>query len=168
MTPTGPKSQTPRMKQEFPLASTVFWSSLQGVKKDGIKIKPTHPLQWILDSLSDHPAFFERRMFGMKAGYYADRIMLVVGDGEEPWNGLLLATDREHHPSLLEEWPDLAPHPILGKWLYLSQAHPRFEGVVEEIIAAARRGDPRVGTIPKPKSPRKSQKPKKAGTSRRK
>jgi hypothetical protein len=49
---------------------------------------------------------------------------------------------------LLDDFPALAPHPVLGKWLYVSQTHPEFETVAHEMVALARERDPRMGVLP--------------------
>ena len=65
-------------------------------------------------------------MFGGQAVYLFGRLVLVLASNEEPWNGLLVCTSREFHSTLTEDYPTLQPHPVLGKWLYLSQVHDDF------------------------------------------
>jgi hypothetical protein len=74
-----------------------------------------------------------------------NRLYLAVAGGKEPWNGLLVCTSREHHASILAQFPQLVSHEVLGKWLYISQGHPEFESVAVDIAAMARRRDPRLG-----------------------
>ena len=112
---------------------------------------PAHPLGWLLEPLEDHPGYMRRKMFGCEAAYLNGRLMLVLAVGEEPWNGILVATGREFHPALEAEWEPLRPHPVLGKWLYLAQTHPAFDQVATSIVEHIRRGDPRIGVEPKPK-----------------
>jgi len=67
-------------------------------------------------------------MFGCPAVYLVGKLVLVLGaDKEEAWNGLLVCTSREFHSVLVREYPGLQHHPVLGKWLYLAQAHDSFE-----------------------------------------
>ena len=117
--------------------------------------KKTHPLEWLLEPLEDHPGFMRRRMFGGLAAYVNGRITLALFAGEEPWNGMLVATAREFHKPLMAEWKQLKPHAVLGKWLYLSQGDTAFEKVAAAIVRAIRREDPRIGVVPKPRKRKK-------------
>jgi hypothetical protein len=49
---------------------------------------------------------------------------------------------------LVEEFPELKPHPVLPKWLYLPDASDTFERVAERLVALAKRRDPRIGVLP--------------------
>ncbi|MGD0629311.1 MAG: hypothetical protein ABR987_08155 [Terracidiphilus sp.] len=109
------------------------------------KIKPKNPLLWIFEPLEDDPKFFLRKLFSFDAAHLDNRLYLAVAGGEEPWNGLLVCTSREHHVSIRDQYPQLVSHEVLGKWLYISQAHPEFESVAVDIAAMARRRDPRLG-----------------------
>jgi hypothetical protein len=90
-------------------------------------------------------------MFGCQAVYLDGRLTLCFSAKREPWRGVLACTDRIHHASLLAELPELSPHPILPKWLYLPESAGRFEPVAERLVALARRRDPRLGVSPQPK-----------------
>lgn len=109
------------------------------------KIKAKNPLLWIFEPLEDDPKFFHRKLFSFDAAHLDNRLYVAVSGGEEPWNGLLVCTSREHHASILAQFPQLVSHEVLGKWLYISQAHPEFESVAAEIAAMARKRDPRLG-----------------------
>lgn len=74
----------------------------------------------------------------------------------EPWQGILVCTFREHQPSLIAEFPSLAPHPVLGKWLYLPESHEHFERDARRIVELIRKRDPRIGIPPSPRKNRKS------------
>lgn len=115
-----------------------------------------HPLAWVLEPLEEHPAYLRRKMFGCEAAYLKGRLTLVLAAGEEPWNGLLVATGREFHEALRAEWAQLKPHPVLGKWLYLSQSDARFETVAAAIVKCIRAGDPRIGVDPRPRKRKKT------------
>jgi hypothetical protein len=117
-------------------------------------------LSWVLDALERDPTFVHKRMFSADAAYIDGRICLTAGDREEPWNGVLVCTSQSHHASLIEQMPSLRPHPVLGKWLYVSQADPAFESTVQQITALVLARDPRIGVEPKPKRSRKSALPK--------
>ena len=110
-----------------------------------------HPLAWLFEPLEDCPSYERRTMFGCQAAYLGGNLTLLLAAKEEPLNGVMVATAHEHHASLREQWPALKPHPILGKWLYLSQRHAQFETVAIAIVKAVRNGDPRIGVAPKPR-----------------
>lgn len=100
-------------------------------------------------------------MFGAKAAYLDGKLMLCFCAGEEPWRGMLVCTERSHHPALRLQFPELSPHAILPKWLYLPEAADRFETVATVMVGLARRRDPRLGVMPKPRKSRgKKSKPK--------
>jgi hypothetical protein len=114
------------------------------------KPKSDAPL-WIFEPLLDDAGFVQSRMFGIDTAYLDGKIYLAVGGKQEPWNGLMLCTSREHHAKLLERYPQLQVHPVLGKWLYLSQKHSEFERVALEVAEMTRRRDPLLGVEPKPR-----------------
>ena len=118
----------------------------QKSQRDGkSRVKIRNPLLWIFEPLEDDPRFFTRKLFSFDAAHLDNRLYLAVATGEEPWNGLLVCTSREHHVSILSQFPELVSHPVLGKWLYLSQTHPEFESVATELAFLARKRDPRLG-----------------------
>ena len=118
----------------------------QKSQRDGkSRVKMRNPLLWIFEPLEDDPRFFTRKLFSFDAAHLDNRLYLAVATGEEPWNGLLVCTSREHHVSILSQFPELVSHPVLGKWLYLSQTHPEFESVATELAFLARKRDPRLG-----------------------
>ncbi|QMV19531.1 hypothetical protein GOB94_13185 [Granulicella sp. 5B5] len=104
-------------------------------------------LLWLFEPLLDDPRFVQRKLFSFDAAYLDGKLYVAVNDGEEPWSGLLVCTSREHHAALLAEFPQLTPHEVLGKWLYLSQAHPEFESVATDIVALVVRRDRRLGVV---------------------
>ena len=110
-----------------------------------MRIKANHGLHWIAAPLEEHPSFIRKKMFGCEMLCLHERQMLVLAAKAEPWNGLLVCTSRGHHSSLMEEYPALTPHPVLGKWLYVSQAHADFEEVAGLIADRAVRADRRMG-----------------------
>jgi len=119
------------------------------------KTRRVHPYQWLWEPLEEDPTFFLRPMFGGKSVYLDGRLMLYFAAGEEPWRGVLVCTDRVHHAALLVEFPELSPHPVLSKWLYLPESSDRFEPVAERLVTLARRRDTRLGVNPRPKRRRK-------------
>lgn len=124
--------------------------------------RPVHPHQWLWEPLETDPSFVLRSMFGAKAAYLDGRLMVCFCASKEPWCGLLVCTDRSHHAPLRTEFPELTPHPILPKWLYLSESAETFERTAQRLVMLARRRDPRLGVTPKPRK-----KPKAGSTPRR-
>lgn len=125
-----------------------------------------HRHAWLWEPLEDDATFVLRTMFGAKAVYLDGRNVLCFCAGEEPWRGLLVPTDRAHHAALQADFPALAPHPILGKWLYLPEDAPTFERDATALVQLARARDPRVGITPQPKKARTRRRPPRATSHR--
>ncbi len=108
----------------------------------------THPLAWVIEPLESEPTLLVRPMFGGKAVYVHGRLVLYLTFKAEPWRGVLVPTDRAHHAGLRAERPALAPHPILGKWLYLPESAPSFERDAGWVVTRIRARDSRIGIAP--------------------
>jgi hypothetical protein len=121
------------------------------------KTRRVHPYQWLWEPLESDPTFLLRPMFGGKAVYLDGRLTLYFSAKQEPWRGVLACTDRVHHASLRADHPELSPHPILPKWLYLPESADCFERVAERLVALAKRHDSRLGVSPQPKRRKRSQ-----------
>ena len=124
------------------------------------RAKPVHPHQWLWEPLETEPSFVLRAMFGAKAVYLDGKLMLCFCASEEPWRGLLVCTDRDRQAALQSDFPELSPHPILPKWLYLPESADAFERSAPRLVALVRRRDPRIGVVPRPQ---KSKRPQAAG-----
>ena len=115
--------------------------------------------EWILQAFESHPSFFTKRMFGGLAAYLFGRQMMVLVEptktGRWKWHGVLVCTEHEHHAAIVYEFPDLAPHDVLKKWLYIDSRHDRFEATVERVSHAIARGDERFGIQPRPRKERR-------------
>jgi hypothetical protein len=109
------------------------------------KLKAKNSLLWLFEPLEEDPRFVQRKFFSFDAAYLDGRLYLALANGKEPWNGLLVCTAHEHHAAITGEFPQLASHEVLGKWLYLSVSHPEFESVATELVAMARKRDSRLG-----------------------
>ncbi len=118
-------------------------------------------MQWLAEPLEDEPSLIRKPMFGALAYYLRGRLVLVLSDREPPWSGVLLPTEKEYHNKLMDEFPALAPHPILGKWLYLPVDSEDFESIAADIVQAILEGDPRIGVEPKPKKKKQAGKKRK-------
>jgi len=114
-------------------------------------LRKPHRHEWLWEPLAGEATFVLRSMFGTKAVYLDGRIYFCFCAGEEPWRGVLACTDRVHQPSLQAEFPELSPHPILPKWLYLPETADRFETVATALVRLAQRRDGRLGVTPKPR-----------------
>lgn len=108
--------------------------------------------EWILEAFEGRASFFTKRMFGGLAAYVHERQMLVLVEptrtGRWQWHGVLICTSREHQPSIRAEFPALAPHAVLRKWLFVDSAHPEFEPTMERVARCMARNDPRFGIEP--------------------
>lgn len=93
-------------------------------------------------------------MFGCTAVYVGDKIVFALR--EKPSyprdNGVWLATTREHHASLLSEFPNMRSIGLLGKevtgWQLLPVDAPDFEESAMRACELICAGDPRVGKVP--------------------
>ena len=108
-------------------------------------------LVWVFEAFERDSTYMRKRMFGCDAAYIDGLLCLVAADRDEPWNGLLVCTSQERHAALIDKLPALRPHPVLGKWLYVSQHDPAFETVAETMTLLVLARDPRVGVEPKPR-----------------
>lgn len=124
-------------------------------EREGESIKVVHPHAWLWEPLEEEPSFVLRAMFGTRAAYIGGNLMLCFAAKSEPWRGVLVCTEREHHAALAQAFPELSPHPILPKWLYLPEAAAGFERTAAALVQLARQRDPRIGIIPQPRSTRK-------------
>jgi len=122
---------------------------------DKIRITRLHRHAWLWEPLEGEATFVLRSMFGAKAVYLDGKLMFCFAAKEEPWCGMLVATDQSHHASLIEEIPGLSPHPVLPKWLYLSETLGSFEQKAESLVRLARRRDRRIGVWPRPRKRRR-------------
>ena len=114
--------------------------------------------EWIIEPFAGHRTFFTKRMFGGLAAYLFDRQMLVLVEptktGRWKWHGVLVCTDHEHHASIRAEFPALAPHRVLRKWLFIDSAHDDFESTMEGVARRVARNDVRFGIVPAHRRPK--------------
>jgi hypothetical protein len=118
--------------------------------------------EWILEAFDGHPTFFTKRMFGGLAAYVFERQMLVLVEptktGRWKWHGVLICTDHEHQPSIRAEFPALAPHDVLRKWLFVDSTHPDFELTMQAVATCMTRNDLRFGIPPRSAKPSRRRK----------
>ena len=109
----------------------------------------------MVEPLAEEPSYIEKAMFGCKGCYLHGRLVLVLAARrKEPWNGLLDPTERKHHQSLGRDHKNLAIHPVLKKWLYLSESNEDFEESARTVVECVLANDPRIGVEPKVKTRR--------------
>jgi hypothetical protein len=108
-----------------------------------------HPHAWLWEPLESDPGFVLGAMFGTRVAYLDGRLVLCFAARDEPWRGVMACAERENHASLVAEFPSLAPHPVLGKWLYLPESADDFEPSAQRLVGMAARRDPRLGVVPK-------------------
>jgi hypothetical protein len=109
---------------------------------------PVDPFLGLLDPLMQVRTLRPRRMFGCWAYYADERLVWVSAAAREPWQGILVPTERAHQPALQAAVPGLRTHPVLGKWLYLPARHPDFEALADRLARMIAAGDPRIGVLP--------------------
>lgn len=122
------------------------------------KARPEHPLVWLAEPLQNEPTLELRPWFGGRTITLEGKHHLFLTVQDEPWQGVLVCTFHEHHESLLAEFPSLVKHPVLGKWLYLSESVPTFERDSQRLVALVRARDPRIGILPSPRKKRAAKK----------
>ena len=108
--------------------------------------------EWVFQAFESHPSFLTRRMFGGLAAYLFGRMMMVLVEptrtGRWKWHGVLICTDHAQHPAITSEFPELSPHNVLKKWLYIDSSVEDFEPTMERIAQAIARDDRRFGIPP--------------------
>lgn len=126
---------------------------------EAIVQQKSHAFGFVLDELASLDPY-TKPMFGCTAVYVEDKILLVLRDRptSREDNGVWLATTREHHDALRAELPSLRSIGVLGDggvtgWQILPASGADFEDEVLRACALVRAGDPRIGKVPKRKSP---------------
>jgi len=108
--------------------------------------------EWIFEAFEDHPSFLTKRMFGGLAVYLFGRMMMILVEptktGRWKWHGVLICTEHANQPAIIEEFPQMAPHTLLKKWLYIDSRHEAFEATMERVAKAIARNDERFGIRP--------------------
>ena len=84
-------------------------------------------------------------MFGCVGCYVNGRLVLVLADRQEPWQGLLVPTEKSAQASLRRDLPALRVHPVLGKWLYLPHGTRGFAAAAASLVERIAGGDERIG-----------------------
>ncbi len=123
--------------------------------------------------LCEEPSFYCKKMFGGLALYVHGLMVAIIADDPDGrtwkgveydfplWDGILVATDRAHHASLMSALSSSRPHPVLGKWLFLPASAESFERDATKLMKLILKADLRVGIEPGKKRKSKSAKAKK-------
>lgn len=114
------------------------------------------PFPFILDLLFPADPFV-RPMFGAFAVYIREKMVFIVRNREShpEANGLWIATYREHHESLRQEFPSMHSVYILSEGkgeTDMQMIHiddENFESYASRACELALKNDPRIGKIPK-------------------
>ena len=128
------------------------------------KKKQSIGFPFILDLL-EGTAYHIRPMFGCHAIYGDDKILIILRNKEAhpESNGVWIATDFEHHPSLKKTFKGLKNVELLsakGKdtaWQMIHYKNEKFEEQVGLLCELIMSKDPRIGKIPKRKNKRAAQ-----------
>lgn len=113
------------------------------------------PFAFVLDEL-EALSPTTRPMFGCTAVYVGPRIVLILRDKQgSADDGVWIATTAEHHASLRAELPSIRSITVFGPgesgWQVIPAGAESFEEEALRACELVRRGDPRVGKVPKPK-----------------
>jgi hypothetical protein len=121
--------------------------------------KKSPAFAFVLDEL-DELEPYTKPMFGCTAVYVGERIVVILRErpGAPSDNGVWLATTPEHHESLRKELPSMRSIGVLGDgvtgWQNLPVDGEDFEDEVLRACALVRSGDPRIGKVPKRRTPK--------------
>lgn len=119
----------------------------------GVKHRKTPPYEFVLDALATAP-YTTRPMFGCLAVYVKEKIVLVLCDKPTALasNGVWLATTKEHHSSLRNEFPGMRSIPALGSgvtgWQMIPANAPDFEEAAQRACELILARDSRIGKTP--------------------
>lgn len=109
-------------------------------------------LKWIEDLLPEH-RYRRKSMFGGFAYYFEEKMMILIFESKDKrWNGLMFPVEHDLQSPILKKYPELSPHVILPKWLYLPISTEGFDEVATEVIREALKPNSIWGSIPKPKN----------------
>jgi hypothetical protein len=120
------------------------------------KMRAAIPFDFVLEELAPLSPL-TRPMFGCTAIYAGKKIVLIVRNKETDTqdNGVWIATVREHHESLLREFPSMRSIAVLGSgttgWQLLPVDDPGFEESALRVCGLILKGDLRIGKVPKQK-----------------
>jgi hypothetical protein len=118
-----------------------------------VKARKTPPYEFVLDLLAA-AHYTTRPMFGCLAVYVKEKIVLVLRDKPSALasNGVWLATTKDHHESLRNEFPSMRSIPALGTgltgWQMIPSDAPDFEEAALRACELILAHDARIGKTP--------------------
>lgn len=115
------------------------------------------PFRFVLDELDSlNPR--TNPMFGCYGVYVGEKIVLALRskDSHTNDNGVWIATKPEHHADLKKILPSMRSIYVLGggsetNWQIIPEQADDFEESVMKVCALIKKGDARIGNIPKSK-----------------
>lgn len=120
------------------------------------------PFQFVLDEL-DPLSPRTNPMFGCYGVYIGEKIVLALRsrDSHTDDNGVWIATKPEHHAGLKKILPSMRSIYVLGggsdtNWQIIPAEADDFEESAIKICSLIKKGDPRIGNIPKAKKKKPS------------
>ena len=140
----------------------------EGADPFRVTVRKYVPHEFVLDALAPVSPW-TRPMFGCLAVYVEEKIVLILRQKptHEADNGVWLATTREHHESLQEEFPNMRSIGLLGEkvsqWQVLPVDAPDFEESAQRACELVLAGDPRIGKVPGTKKKRAAANKRKGG-----
>jgi hypothetical protein len=136
-----------------------------------VKQRKPIPHEFVLEAIAPLSPT-TRPMFGCLAIYVKDKIVLILRDKRDQTadNGVWLATTREHHQSLRQEFPHMRSIKVLGKkvtgWQVVPADAEDFEEAAQRACELVLAGDPRIGKVPGARRPSRSGTKKAKGRTR--
>jgi len=124
-------------------------------------IKKNIPFDFVFEYMQPLP-YVIKPFFGCHAIYLGEKIVLILRDKKDhpDINGVWIATSHESHESLRKVFPSMCSISIFSdgttesSWQMLPADAADFESSVVELCKLVRRGDKRIGRVPKRKGKR--------------
>jgi hypothetical protein len=123
-----------------------------------MSLKRNIPFDFVFEYLEPLP-YVVKPFFGCFAIYLGDKIMLILRDKKDhpDVNGVWIAASHESHESLKKTFPSMCSVSIFNDgngetaWQMIPVDADDFESSVSELCKLIRRGDKRIGRVPKKK-----------------
>lgn len=136
-----------------------------------MKIKKQIPYDFIFDEL-EGTDYCTKPMFGATAVYVGHKIMLILYKKDVPKNdpmindmGIWVCIPDEHTLEMKAQFPQLRGVSFFenenSAWQCLRETDDDFEELALRFCKMIKKGDPRIGRIPKPKKSKAKKKTKK-------
>jgi hypothetical protein len=151
-------------EQEQNQSTVTSWQSSVGsleavfIRFEQMAMKKKIPFDFVFEYLEPLP-YVVKPFFGCFSVYLADKIMLILRDRTDHTeaNGVWIATSQEDHASLKKVFPSMRSISIFTDgsaetaWQMIPVDAADFESSVVELCNLVRRGDKRIGRVPKKK-----------------